>query len=141
MTEEKYGNSYGEQFRKYENRIAELEQKIGDLEWQLKEIAKDNENYQKENAKLEEKVRIKDFFYEANGFTKRGLNNSIQIAEYIDKLETEIYETKKKIMEVFSKDDMQQQELWRACGLRLVGWDYEKNKLDDNFMILYGVSN
>ena len=46
---------------------------------------------QKENAelraKLSDTVEMYDFFYEGNGFKKRGLNNSIQVADYIDKLE------------------------------------------------------
>ena len=56
-------------------------------------------------------------------------------------LEKEKEETRKKVIEIFANDEMQQGELWKACGLRLVGWDYEKNQLDHEFMILYGVSN
>ena len=51
---------------------------------------------QKENAELRAKLRdtveMYDFFYEGNGFKKRGLNNSIQVAEYIDKLEKDLSE-------------------------------------------------
>ena len=57
------------------------------------------------------------------------------------KLKKEQVEMKKKIVDMFADDEMQQGELWKACGLRLVGWDYEKNQLDDKFMMLYGVSN
>ena len=69
-------------------------------------------------------------------------NNCIQayIAGYHE-CQKEIDEIKKKVIDIFANDDMQQGELWKACGLRLVGWDYEKNQLDDKFMILYGVSN
>lgn len=82
-----------------------------------------------------------DFIWESVGFKKRGFVNSIQIADYIDKLEKEREETRKKVIEIFANDEAQQGELWKACGLRLVGWDYEKNQLDENFMLLYGVSN
>lgn len=50
-------------------------------------------------------------------------------------------EIKKKVIDIFANDEAQQGELWKACGLRLVGWDYDKNQLDDKFMMLYGVSN
>lgn len=43
---------------------------------------------------LKDKVEMLDFFYEGNGFKTRGLNNSIQIAEYIKKLEKENKELK-----------------------------------------------
>ena len=56
-------------------------------------------------------------------------------------LEKEKEETRKKVIEIFANDEMQQGELWKVCGLRLVGWDYEKNQLDEQFMTLYGVSN
>lgn len=36
---------------------------------------------------LQDKVEMLDFFYEGNGFKRRGLNNSIQIADYIKQLE------------------------------------------------------
>ncbi len=82
-----------------------------------------------------------DFIWESVGFKKRGFVNSIQVADYIEKLEKEREETRKKVIEIFANDEAQQGELWKACGLRLVGWDYEKNQLDENFMLLYGVSN
>lgn len=51
---------------------------------------------QKENAELRVKLRdtveMYDFFYEGNGFKKRGLNNSIQVADYIEKLEKDLSE-------------------------------------------------
>ena len=46
------------------------------------------------NTKLKDKVEMLEFFYEANGFNKRGLHNSIQIAEYISKLEAQIEKMK-----------------------------------------------
>ena len=55
--------------------------------------------------------------------------------------EKENAEIRKKVIEIFANDEAQQGELWKACGLRLVGWDYEKNQLDHEFMMLYGVSN
>lgn len=48
----------------------------------------------KKNRKLQNKVEMLDFFYEGNGFKRRGLNNSIQIADYIEKLEREIEKEK-----------------------------------------------
>ena len=41
----------------------------------------------KEIKKLQDRVNMYDFFYEGNGFKRRGLNNSIQIGNYIDELE------------------------------------------------------
>jgi len=43
----------------------------------------------KKNRKLQDKVEMLDFFYEGNGFKRRGFVNSIQIEEYIVKLEKE----------------------------------------------------
>ena len=43
---------------------------------------------------LQDKVEMLDFFYEGNGFKRRGLNNFIQIAEYIDKLEKQLEKMK-----------------------------------------------
>ena len=34
----------------------DLEKQVADLEWQLQEVAKDNDNYQKENKRLEEQL-------------------------------------------------------------------------------------
>ena len=89
MNKKLYGDSYGEQFRKYEEKTVELEKKIKKYKKQiyLKEkalarIKRDNENLLDQNAMYE-------FFYEGNGFYKRGLNNSIMIADYIEKLEKE----------------------------------------------------
>lgn len=42
---------------------------------------------EQENTKLREEVDKLDFFYEGNGFTRRGLTNSIQIANYIEEIE------------------------------------------------------
>ena len=47
---------------------------------------------EKENAELRDTVEMYDFFYEGNGFKKRGLNNFIQVADYIDKLEKDLSE-------------------------------------------------
>ena len=44
-----------------------------------------------------EQKECQDFIWESVGFKKRGFVNSIQIAEYIDKLEKENAELKKKI--------------------------------------------
>lgn len=59
-----------------------------------------------ETKELQNKLEMLDFFYEGNGFKRRGLNNSIQIVEYIEKLEKEnknyqdFYEkTKKEVQE------------------------------------------
>ena len=38
---------------------------------------------------LKDKVEMLDFFYESNGFKNRSLTNSVQIADYINKLEKE----------------------------------------------------
>lgn len=34
----------------------EMQEEINDLEWQLQEVAKDNDNYQKENKELQEEI-------------------------------------------------------------------------------------
>ena len=52
-----------------------------------KKLQEENEQLREQIEKLKDKVQMYDFFYEDNGFKRRGLNNSIQIAEYIDKLE------------------------------------------------------
>lgn len=65
----------------------------------------------------------------------------LEAPDKLAKLEKEQAEMKNKLVACFENDEMEQGELWKACGLRLVGWDYENNKLDENFMILYGVSN
>ena len=43
-------------------------------------------------AELTDLVNQLDFFYEGNGFYKRGLSNSIQIGNYIEKLEKDLSE-------------------------------------------------
>ena len=56
----------------------------------------------KKIRKLQDKVEMLDFFYEGNGFKKRGLNTAIQIAEYIEKLEKqnkELQEYNKKLLQ------------------------------------------
>lgn len=51
-------------------------------------------------AELEDKVNMYDFFYEGNGFKRRGLNTAIQIGEYIDKLEKENAKLNERICKV-----------------------------------------
>lgn len=38
-------------------------------------------------AYLEDRIKMHDFFWEGNGFEKRGFKNAIAVAEYIDDLE------------------------------------------------------
>ena len=40
----------------FDKQIKELQDKIKDLEWQLQEVAKDNDVYQKENKELQEQI-------------------------------------------------------------------------------------
>jgi len=55
--------------------------------WYIKKLRDARNMWRDKAVKLKEKVDQLDFFYEGNGFKKRGLNNSIQIADYIDELE------------------------------------------------------
>lgn len=59
------------------------------LQSDMDETIKQNMELKAQIEKLKDKVEMLDFFYEGNGFKRRGLNNSIQIAEYIKKLEEE----------------------------------------------------
>ena len=97
------------------------EKRIAELEKELKRVKEDN--------KLLE-IRGSDLLKELLDKNKK-----------CKQLEKEKEETRKKVIEIFANDEMEQGELWKACGLRLVGWDYEKNQLDEQFMMLYGVSN
>ena len=51
---------------------------------------------QKKNDELKEEVEMYGFIYEGNGFKRRGLNNAIQIADYIEKLEKQIERMKEE---------------------------------------------
>ena len=84
----------------------------------------------KENGELEKKYKAKITQAHIDGYNRGKAEQ-----------EKENAEIRKKVIDIFANDEMQQGELWKACGLRLVGWDYEKNQLDDRFMVLYGVSN
>ena len=42
-------------------------------------------------------------------------------------------EMREKVAEVFANDEDEQGKVWKACGLKLVGWDYENNCLDEKF--------
>ena len=85
---------------------------------------------EKENTELEKKYKAKITQAHIDGYNRGKAEQ-----------EKENAEIKKKVIDIFANDEAQQGELWKACGLRLVGWDYEKNQLDDRFMTLYGVSN
>ena len=75
-----------------ENRIKELEQKLEQTE---KALADYQFNYpsieklSKENAGLKDLAQRLNLFYEGNGFVKRGLINSIMVADYIEMIEKE----------------------------------------------------
>ena len=87
MNKELYGDSYGEQFRKYEEKTVELEKKIKEYKKQINLKEKALARIKRENESLIDQNAMYEFFYEGNGFYKRGLNNSIMIEEYIEKLE------------------------------------------------------
>ena len=57
--------------------------------YHLKDVVEEKD---KRIAELTDQVCKFDFFYEGNGFYKRGLSNSIQIADYIEKLEKDLSE-------------------------------------------------
>ena len=128
--------------------------------WKYNEKDKRILKLEKENAELKNKIAdikancdlaiegrdVKIMELEADNKLLEQRGSDI-LKELLDKnkkckqLEKEKEETRKKVIEIFANDEMQQGELWKACGLRLVGWDYEKNQLDEQFMTLYGVSN
>lgn len=124
MNKELYGDSYGEQFRKYEERTVELEKKLKGYKKQiyLKEkalarIKRDNENLLDQNAMYE-------FFYEGNGFYKRGLNNSIMIAEYIEKLEKENADKKDQLIK--AKEIIKKLMIFAEIDLREIEPEYKE---------------
>ena len=46
--------------------------------------------------KLKDKIRQKDFFWEGCGFSKMGFKNTIQVAEYVEKLQRRIHELERE---------------------------------------------
>lgn len=64
---------------------------------QLQEVIDKSEALVKKCRELEEKCRMHDFFWEGNGFKKRGFKNCIQVANYIDEMEEKIREYEVKI--------------------------------------------
>lgn len=58
--------------------------------WYMRKLRDARNKWRDKAVKLNEKVEQLEFFYEGNGFKKRGLNNSIQIADYIKKLEKQL---------------------------------------------------
>jgi len=96
-----------------ELRIRELEEenarmkKDGDdlskkFDYQVKRVME----LEKQNEELKDKVEMYDFFYEGNGFKRRGLNNAIQIAEYINKLEKKNAELNMALSKVENEYDV-----------------------------------
>lgn len=63
----------------------------------LQEVIDKSEALAKKCRELEEKCRMHDFFWEGNGFKKRGFKNCIQVANYIDEMEEKIREDGAKI--------------------------------------------
>ena len=113
------------------------EEYIEQLKSALQKCAKENEN--RETYTFE--VIVSKVCKDAKNCIAELEKELLDMNKKCKQLEKEKEETRKKVIEIFANDEMQQGELWKACGLRLVGWDYEKNQLDEQFMMLYGVSN
>lgn len=56
--------------------------------------------------KLKDKIRQKDFFWEGCGFAKMGFKNTIQVAEYIEKLQHRIRELQPTRTEIIQEQNM-----------------------------------
>ena len=40
---------------------------------------------------------------------------------------------RQEVIKIFENNEDEQGKLWKACGLKLVGWDYENNRPDEQF--------
>ncbi len=76
--------------------------------WYMRFLRGAKNKWRDKAVELRKKVEQLEFFYEGNGFKKRGLNNSIQIADYIEKLEKENTGLKEKKIKgcYFGKDEL-----------------------------------
>ena len=74
--------------------IATLRHKIKEYKKQINNKEKALARVKRENESLVDMNALHEFFYEGCGFYKKGLNNSIMIADYIDKLEAQIEKMK-----------------------------------------------
>lgn len=71
------------------------------------------------------------------GRNSNGLYTKAQVRRaYIDGKKTALKELREDVIKIFANGDDNWGELWRTCGLRLVGWDYEHNKPDDAFNVI-----
>ena len=52
---------------------------------------------------------------------------------YMDGYRDAENEMRQKIINIFENDEEEQGKLWKTCGLKLVGWDYENNRPDEQF--------
>lgn len=71
-----------------------LEKEKEELKKTREQFRKDNEELHKKVMELEDKIDMIDFFKEGTGLKKRGLINTIQVSQYIEKLEETIKEQK-----------------------------------------------
>ena len=92
-----FSDAYANRIKRLEQENKELQTKINAQGWEIEDLNlslqttnEQNVKLEAENNKLKDKVEMLDFFYEANGFNKRGLHNSIMIADYINKLEAQV---------------------------------------------------
>jgi len=98
--------------------------------WYMRKLRDARNKWRDKAVKLNKKVEQLEFFYEGNGFKKRGLNNSIQIADYIEKLEkgnAELKErcnildeslvtsTKNNIERQKIIDELKNRDCWKSC--------------------------
>ena len=91
----------------------------------LEELTKQLTEKDKQIEELKDKIEMYKFFYEVNGFKKRGLNNSIQIAEYIDKLEEQIEKMKSDSKTAYIKGIRTMANALKECDRTEGAWtDY-----------------
>ena len=86
--------------------------------WYMRKLRDARNKWRDKAVKLNEKVEQLEFFYEGNGFKKRGLNNSIQIADYIEKLEKQMRRYIERTKTVYTKPDHAMKEkIWTSAEL------------------------
>jgi len=100
-----------------EKRIEELEKEKKDLEWQLQEVAKDNDNYQTDNERLEKKNaelrKVAEFQQSSNmsrHFENKKLKEGLAVGstwnKHLNSLNKELEEERDKYRNmVFDKDE------------------------------------
>ena len=91
MTEEKYGDSYGEKFRKYEDRIADLEKQNKEQQEQNEILAKHILELQADKGRLtDENRQAKEIIRELLGCLQQDTNDpetNYYVVNYMDKAE------------------------------------------------------